>query len=129
MPRHLGLISCCIWLVLLASCGLLTADATPAIDQRAQQLCDAAIKAGKLQNCQAIPFNVDSAAIKLTDAAKQHGAIQAWCAQYDYAQFDKTNLWSTAHDEVLITQSQDLSYSFAPITTMPAAGCGGYQMP
>lgn len=129
MPRLLGLISCCAWLVLLASCGLLPADATAAIDQRAQQLCDSAIKAGTLLNCQPTPFNIDSAQLKLTDSAKQRGAVTAWCAQYDYSQYDKTNLWSDAHDEVLITQTQDLSYSFTPITNMPSSGCRGYQLP
>ena len=129
MPRLLRFGLCCVWLALLASCGMLPGDVTPAIDQRAQQLCDAALKGGTLQQCQAIPFNVDSAALTLTGAAKQHGAVQAWCAQYDYAKFDKTDLWSEAHDEVLITQAQDLSYSFAPIAQLPAAGCSDYQMP
>src|SRR5262249_30066116 len=123
MPRLLRLISCCAWFVLLASCGLLRADVTPAIDQRVQQLCDSAIKGGKLQNCQPTPFNIDSAQLKLTDSAKQRGVVMAWCAQYDYSQYDNTKLWSKAHDEVLITQAQDLSYSFTPITETLSAGC------
>ncbi len=129
MPRFLRLIPGWICVVLLAGCGLMPASITPAIDQRAQALCDAAIKSGKLQDCLATPFNIDSAALKLTDATKQPGAVAVWCAQYDYSQFDKTNLWVAAHDDVLITQSQDLSYTFTPLTNLPAGGCSNYKLP
>ena len=129
MSRFFRLIPCWVCVVLLAGCGLLPASVTPAINQRAQALCDTAIKGGKLQDCLATPFNVDSTALKLTDATKQHGAVVAWCAQYDYSQFDKTNLWSAAHDDVLITQAQDLSYTFTPLANLPPEGCGGYKLP
>lgn len=129
MSRFLRLIPCWACIVLLAGCGLLPASATPAIDQRAQQLCNAAIKSGKSQDCLATPFNIDSAALKLTDGTKQPGTVAAWCAQYDYSQLDKSNLWSVAHDDVLITQSQDLSYTFTPITNLSPEGCAGYKLP
>src|SRR5438093_7640517 len=129
MSRFLRLLPCWACIVLLAGCGLLPASVTPAIDQRAQTLCDAAIKGGKIQDCLATPFNVDSAALKLTDATKRPGAVAAWCAQYDYSQLDKTNLWSVVHDDVLITQSQDQSYTFTPLANLPPQGCVGYKLP
>jgi hypothetical protein len=129
MSRFLRLILCWACIGLLAGCGLLPASVTPAIDQRAQQLCDAKVKDGKIQDCLATPFNIDSASLKLTDATKQRGAVMAWCAQYDYSQLDKDNLWSAAHDDVLIIQSQDLSYTFTPLANLPPEGCGGYKLP
>jgi hypothetical protein len=129
MARFFRLIPCWFCIALLASCGLLPASVTPAITQRAQSLCDAAVKSGKIQDCLATPFNVDSAPLKISDATKQPGAVAAWCAQYDYSQLDKTNLWTIAHDDVLITQSQDLSYTFTPIKSLPPEGCAGYKAP
>jgi len=130
MARFFRLIPCWACIILLAGCGLLPASVTPAITQRAQALCDAALKGGKIQDCLATPFNIDTASLKLTDTTKQPGAVAAWCAQYDYSQLDKANnLWKSAHDDVLITQSQDLTYTFTPIASLPAAGCAGYQAP
>lgn len=126
MPRFLRLILIGAAIVLLAGCGLTTDSLTPAIDQRAQQLCNAKLKAGEIQSCLATPFNIDSAA--LADATKRPGTIAAWCAQYDYSQLDKTNLWSAAHDDVLITEAQDQSYTFTPIASLPPQGCAGYKM-
>ena len=129
MSRFLRLTLCWACLVMLAGCGFMPASVTPAIEQRAQQLCDAELKSGKFQDCLATPFNIDSAALTLSDTSKQPGAVAEWCAQYDYSQLDKTNLWSAAHDDVLISQSQDLSYTFTPITNLPPGGCASYKLP
>jgi hypothetical protein len=129
MPRLIPLaLSCGLALLLVACSAPLGADAMPGISMRAQQLCAAAIKDGRLQNCIAIPFNVSSAQLSLTDAAKQKGVVTAWCAQYDYSQLDKTNLWSETQDTVFIAQAQDGSYTFTPITNLPPEGCGGYKL-
>lgn len=115
---------------LLVSCKLLQTDITPGLNQRVQEICDTALKDGKLQNCEPLPYNIQSSRLTLSPAAQQKGIVAAWCAQYDYSQMDKaTQLWATAHDTVLLTQAQDQSFSSTPIDNLPATGCSGYTMP
>src|SRR5262245_20693486 len=68
MPNLPHLVFICAVGALLASCAQLSADVTPAVAQRAQELCTAALKASKIQDCLATPFNVQSAQLPLTDA-------------------------------------------------------------
>jgi len=129
MPRLiLFTLSCTVALILVAYFAPLGAPVPPGITVRAQQLCAAALKDGKLQDCMAIPFNVTSVQLSLPDAAKQKGVVTAWCARYDYSQLDKMNLWSETQDTVLITQTLDRTYTFTPITNLPPEGCSGYTL-